>query len=198
MSVATASAVLRVRLTSTISRALPRVTAASAMAHPTWPVPTMPSFIRLLRLDFQISADPASLFPLAMPRSFLDTALRRPSHGSPDLANEKVDEQAHLHSEVSRWRVERVQRERRRMIVRKDAAQCAVLQFLLRNEHGHHRDAASPGSRIAEHLGIVGAQRPFRRNPVVAIHSGQLPLVPHAKLSLREALVMSQPTPPAP
>src|ERR1700682_132894 len=46
MSVATASAVRRVRFTSTISRALPRVTAASAIAHPTLPVPMMPSFIR--------------------------------------------------------------------------------------------------------------------------------------------------------
>src|SRR4029077_11494886 len=45
MSVATASAVLRVRLTSTISRALLRVTAASAMAQPTLPVPTTPSFM---------------------------------------------------------------------------------------------------------------------------------------------------------
>src|ERR1700730_794316 len=46
MSVATASAVRRVRLTSTISRALPRVTAASAIAQPTLPVPMMASFIR--------------------------------------------------------------------------------------------------------------------------------------------------------
>jgi hypothetical protein len=46
MSVATASAVRRVRFTSTISRALPRATAASAMAHPTLPVPMMPSFMR--------------------------------------------------------------------------------------------------------------------------------------------------------
>jgi hypothetical protein len=36
----------RVRLTSTISRALPRVTAASAIAQPTLPVPMMPSFMR--------------------------------------------------------------------------------------------------------------------------------------------------------
>src|SRR5277367_5802493 len=50
MSVATASAVRRVRFTSTISRALPRVTAASAMAHPTLPVPMMPSFMRSLRV----------------------------------------------------------------------------------------------------------------------------------------------------
>src|SRR5215469_2071441 len=51
MSVATASAVLRVRLTSTISRALPRVTAASAMALPTFPVPTMPSFMSDLAIQ---------------------------------------------------------------------------------------------------------------------------------------------------
>src|SRR5437016_3935581 len=44
MSVATASAVLRVRLTSTISRALPRVRAAIAQAQPTLPVPIMPIF----------------------------------------------------------------------------------------------------------------------------------------------------------
>src|ERR1700722_830490 len=46
MSVATASAVRRVRLTSMISRALPRATAASAIARPTLPVPMMPSFMR--------------------------------------------------------------------------------------------------------------------------------------------------------
>src|ERR1700761_9071527 len=46
MSVATASAVLRVRLTSTISRALPRLTAAMAQAQPTVPAPMMPSFMR--------------------------------------------------------------------------------------------------------------------------------------------------------
>src|SRR5262249_20534621 len=45
MSVATASAVLRVRLTRTISRALPRVTAAIAHAQPTLPVPIIPIFI---------------------------------------------------------------------------------------------------------------------------------------------------------
>src|SRR5438270_12077519 len=44
MSVATASAVLRVRLTSTISRALPRVRAAIAHAQPTLPAPIMPIF----------------------------------------------------------------------------------------------------------------------------------------------------------
>src|SRR6266478_9069764 len=44
MSVATASAVLRLRLTSTISRALPRLTAAMAQAQPTLPVPIMPIF----------------------------------------------------------------------------------------------------------------------------------------------------------
>jgi len=48
MSVATASAVFLVRFTSTISRALPRVTAASAVAQPTLPVPMMPSFMDLL------------------------------------------------------------------------------------------------------------------------------------------------------
>jgi hypothetical protein len=58
MSVATASAVRRVRFTSTISRALPRVTAASAIAHPTLPVPMMPSFIFLVSewIDDKFSA----------------------------------------------------------------------------------------------------------------------------------------------
>jgi hypothetical protein len=93
------------------------------------------------------------------------------------LSNEKIDEKTHLDGEMPRLRIQGVQRERRRMIVRKDAPQCAVLQFLLRNEHGHHRDAASSRSRIAEHLRVVGAQRPFRRNPVVAFGSSQLPLV---------------------
>src|SRR5690349_1337305 len=45
MSVATASAVLGSRLTRTISRALPRTTAAIAQAHPTLPVPTIPIFM---------------------------------------------------------------------------------------------------------------------------------------------------------
>src|SRR6266576_5211880 len=45
MSVATASAVLRSRLTRTISRALPRLTAAIAQALPTLPVPTIPIFL---------------------------------------------------------------------------------------------------------------------------------------------------------
>src|SRR5690348_3979620 len=45
MSVATASAILRVRLTSTTSRALPRMTVAMAQAQPTFPVPTMPIFM---------------------------------------------------------------------------------------------------------------------------------------------------------
>src|SRR4029077_18080542 len=44
---ATASAVLRVRLTSTISRALPRAVAANAQAQPTLPVPMIPIFIDL-------------------------------------------------------------------------------------------------------------------------------------------------------
>jgi hypothetical protein len=43
--VATTSAVLRVRLTSTISRALPRLTAAIAQAQPTVPVPIIPIFM---------------------------------------------------------------------------------------------------------------------------------------------------------
>src|ERR1700688_3851647 len=41
-----------VRLTSTISRALPRATAASAMAQPTFPVPMMPSFMGVSVLAF--------------------------------------------------------------------------------------------------------------------------------------------------
>jgi hypothetical protein len=45
MSVATASDVYRVRLTKTISRALPRTVAAMAQAQPTFPVPTIPIFI---------------------------------------------------------------------------------------------------------------------------------------------------------
>src|SRR5262252_9210035 len=45
MSVATASAVLRLRLTRTISRALPRLTAAIAQAQPTLPVPIIPIFM---------------------------------------------------------------------------------------------------------------------------------------------------------
>src|SRR5262249_46878763 len=45
MSVATASAVLRLRVIRTISRALPRVTAAIAHAQPTLPVPIIPIFI---------------------------------------------------------------------------------------------------------------------------------------------------------
>src|SRR5262249_24675383 len=44
MSLATASAVLRLRLTRTISRALPRLTAAMAQAQPTLPVPIIPIF----------------------------------------------------------------------------------------------------------------------------------------------------------
>src|SRR6266508_6819675 len=47
MSVATASGVLRVRLTRTISRALPRVSAAMAHAQPTLPVPIIPIFTGL-------------------------------------------------------------------------------------------------------------------------------------------------------
>src|SRR6516165_12328922 len=50
MSVATACAVLRVRLARTISRALPRITAAMAHAQPTLPAPTIPIFILALRL----------------------------------------------------------------------------------------------------------------------------------------------------
>src|SRR5215469_18202549 len=42
MSVATASAILRLRLTKTIWRALPRLTAAMAQAQPTLPVPIIP------------------------------------------------------------------------------------------------------------------------------------------------------------
>src|SRR5215470_7941805 len=45
MSVATALAVLGSRLTKTISRALPRMTAAMAQAQPTLPVPTIPIFM---------------------------------------------------------------------------------------------------------------------------------------------------------
>src|SRR5262249_13484026 len=45
MSVATASAVLRLRLTRTISPALPRLTAAIAHAQPTLPVPIIPIFM---------------------------------------------------------------------------------------------------------------------------------------------------------
>src|SRR5262252_1284221 len=47
MSVATASAVLRLRLSKTISQALPRLTAAMAQAQPTLPVPIMPIFTSL-------------------------------------------------------------------------------------------------------------------------------------------------------
>src|SRR6516164_11828633 len=47
MSVATASAVLRLRLTRTISCALPRLTAAIAQAQPTLPVPIIPIFTDL-------------------------------------------------------------------------------------------------------------------------------------------------------
>jgi hypothetical protein len=47
ISVATASAVLRVRFTKTIARALLRRVAAIAQAHPTLPAPTIPIFIVL-------------------------------------------------------------------------------------------------------------------------------------------------------
>src|SRR5262245_4322257 len=47
MSVATASAVLRLRLSKTISRPLPRLTAAMPQAQPTLPVPIMPIFMSL-------------------------------------------------------------------------------------------------------------------------------------------------------
>src|SRR5262249_46258572 len=170
MSVATASAVLRVRLTSTISRALPRVTAASAIAHPTWPVPTMPSFIRLLHLDFRIRADPVSLFPwLCRAHSLILLCCSGRTH-HPICRMRKSDEQSHLHSEVSRWRVERVQRERRRMIVRKDVPRCAVLQFLFLRNGGKSKlawlDRLNRRSRLAGAGGFkekVGQQPPHSR-----------------------------------
>src|SRR6266436_4491142 len=69
ISVATASAVFRVRLTRTISRALPRTAAAMAEAQPTLPVPTIPIFIDpslstvIARLPSWLAASPEHQAP---------------------------------------------------------------------------------------------------------------------------------------
>src|SRR5262245_17282456 len=54
MSVATASARLRVRLIRTISRALPRIVAAIAHAQPTLPAPTIPIFMDVSISGYQL------------------------------------------------------------------------------------------------------------------------------------------------
>src|SRR5262245_60743707 len=54
MSVATASARLRVRLIKTISRALPRIVAAIAHAQPTLPAPTIPIFMDVSIFGYQL------------------------------------------------------------------------------------------------------------------------------------------------
>src|SRR5215475_6867403 len=54
MSVATASARLRVRLIKTISRALPRIVAAMAHAQPTLPAPTIPIFMDVSIFSYQL------------------------------------------------------------------------------------------------------------------------------------------------
>src|SRR5207247_431143 len=76
MSVATASAVLRERLTSTISRALPRLSAAIAHAQPTLPVPIIPIFTGL-------SVAGASYFPRGRSSLLWNTGCLEQEPGAP-------------------------------------------------------------------------------------------------------------------
>src|SRR5438067_13477248 len=95
MSVATASAVFGLRLTRTISRALPRMTAAIAQAQPTLPVPTIPIF-----MDVSVchAVDPPAA-ARARPRRRLTRARR----GSPQTGT-RCAAQPRRSSSRSGWR----------------------------------------------------------------------------------------------
>src|SRR5919198_4269992 len=83
MSVATASAVLRERLTRTISRALPRLSAAIAHAQPTLPVPIIPIF--MTSHDFV-----SSIHTLSSPRKQGPLEYGSPATGSPRRERREV------------------------------------------------------------------------------------------------------------
>src|SRR6266566_3639780 len=98
MSVATASAVLRSRLTRTISRALPRLTAAIAQAQPTLPVPIIPIFTAASIAGSTAGVPPFAVRGAPANRSLLCHAGRLEQEPGPPLG--LVDEEEVIIAEV--------------------------------------------------------------------------------------------------
>src|SRR5580704_1611038 len=93
---------------------------------------------------------------------------------------------------MARRRIERVECKWRRLIGVKAGGEPASLQGVRSDECGNECDA-TPGDRgIAQHFGIVRAQRPGRLDPVIAVLARQLPLIAGGEESVSEAIVTTQ------
>jgi len=67
-----------------------------------------------------------------------------------------------------------------------------LLQIGSGDEGGQERDAAPSHRGVAQHLGIVGAQRPRNVNPVLAVGPGELPLITGGEVAVGETIVAAQ------
>src|SRR3569833_3639458 len=72
-----------------------------------------------------------------------------------EALDEEVDEEPHLHRQMPRRRIDRVERKRRRRIVGQDSAERAGLQGVLGDEARDQRHALALDRDVAQHLGVV-------------------------------------------
>src|SRR6202035_5605052 len=89
-------------------------------------------------------------------------------------------------------RIDRVDRNLGSLVAREEGCKAPLLDISSRDESGQERDAAPPHRRVPQYLGIVGAQRPRDRNPMVAIRAGKLLLVAGGEMAIGQARVATQ------
>src|SRR5271165_5475960 len=120
--------------------------------------------------------------------SFDQIPIRTPA----EAIDQEIDEHTYFQRKMPRLGIDRVDRNLGRLVAREDGCKASLLKIGSRDEGGKQRNPASLHRRIPQHLGIVGAQRPRNCNPVVAVRTGELPLVAGGKVAIGQALVIAQ------
>src|ERR1700744_1094384 len=90
-----------------------------------------------------------------------------------ETLDQKIDEKSYLDREMSRRWIDRVKRQRWRVIILEQRPQRSLFEGISCDEPRDQGDAARLDRRVAQHFRIVGAQRPFRLDPVLAILAGE-------------------------
>src|ERR1700754_1321493 len=89
-------------------------------------------------------------------------------------------------------RINRIERELRWMIVGETRLQSSIAQGIRCDEHWQDGNATRIDGGITQKFGIVDAQGPRRLDPVVAVFSGQFPLVARGEEAVGETVMIPQ------
>src|ERR1700704_3451645 len=120
--------------------------------------------------------------------SFDQIPIRTPA----EALNQEIYEHADFGRKMPGLRIDRVDRNLGSLVARKDGREAPLLDIGPCDESRQEGDAAPPYSRVPQYLGIVGAQRPRDRNPMVTIRTRKLPLVAGGEMAVGQTRVLAQ------